>query len=82
MRFVARYLVVLFALTPFVAAQTKLAATPPMGWNSWNWFARKVTDKDWHVSEWSGENGGRHDFTLKRAEWPVAHVTIGLFKRR
>ena len=35
-----------------------------------------------HVSEWSGENGGRHDFTLKRAEWSVAHVTIGLFKRR
>jgi alpha-galactosidase len=23
-----------------------LAATPPMGWNSWNWFAGKVTDKD------------------------------------
>ena len=23
-----------------------LAATPPMGWNSWNWFAEKVTDKD------------------------------------
>ncbi len=27
-------------------AQTALAATPPMGWNSWNWFAAKVTDKD------------------------------------
>jgi hypothetical protein len=25
-------------------AQT-LAATPPMGWNSWNFFAGKVTDK-------------------------------------
>ena len=24
----------------------KVAATPPMGWNSWNFFARKVTDKD------------------------------------
>ncbi len=23
-----------------------LAATPPMGWNSWNFFAGKVTDKD------------------------------------
>jgi alpha-galactosidase len=22
------------------------AATPPMGWNSWNWFADKVTDQD------------------------------------
>jgi alpha-galactosidase len=24
----------------------KVAATPPMGWNSWNFFAGKVTDKD------------------------------------
>ena len=24
----------------------KLAATPPMGWNSWNYFAGRVTDKD------------------------------------
>jgi alpha-galactosidase len=23
-----------------------LAATPPMGWNSWNWFAGKVTQED------------------------------------
>jgi alpha-galactosidase len=29
-----------------LCAQQKLAATPPMGWNSWNWFARKVTDAD------------------------------------
>lgn len=29
-----------------VSAQAKLAATPPMGWNSWNFFAGKVTDKD------------------------------------
>jgi transcriptional regulator with XRE-family HTH domain len=42
---------------------------------------RKLTDKDWHVTEWSGEHG-RRDFTLKRADWPVAHVTIGYFKRR
>jgi alpha-galactosidase len=33
-------------LLPFASAQIKLAATPPMGWNSWNWFAEKVTDKD------------------------------------
>src|SRR5579859_7327928 len=32
---------------PFTApAQTKLAATPAMGWNSWNHFATRVTDKD------------------------------------
>ena len=24
----------------------QLASTPPMGWNSWNWFAGKVTDQD------------------------------------
>src|SRR6185369_5994717 len=27
-------------------AQAQLAATPPMGWNSWNHFAEKVTDAD------------------------------------
>jgi alpha-galactosidase len=26
--------------------QPVLAATPPMGWNSWNWFAGKVTQDD------------------------------------
>src|ERR1700685_3808060 len=32
-------------------AQTKdLAATPPMGWNSWNHFADKVTDADVRAS--------------------------------
>jgi transcriptional regulator with XRE-family HTH domain len=43
---------------------------------------RKVTEKDWQVSEWSGADGARHDFILKRAEWPIAHVTVGYFKRR
>ncbi len=28
------------------AQSTELAATPPMGWNSWNHFAAKVTDAD------------------------------------
>jgi alpha-galactosidase len=28
------------------AAVPVLAATPPMGWNSWNFFAGKVTDQD------------------------------------
>ncbi len=28
------------------AQRTTLAATPPMGWNSWNLFARKVSDAD------------------------------------
>lgn len=46
-------IVVLFALSlgwaagPAIgAAQAQLAATPPMGWNSWNHFAGKVTDAD------------------------------------
>ena len=28
------------------ASTEKLAVTPAMGWNSWNFFAKKVTDKD------------------------------------
>jgi alpha-galactosidase len=31
---------------PHHASAPILAATPPMGWNSWNFFAGKVTDKD------------------------------------
>jgi alpha-galactosidase len=38
-------LVVLAVLATGAGAQT-VAATPPMGWNSWNFFAGKVTDKD------------------------------------
>jgi alpha-galactosidase len=35
------------AAKPHHAATTPvLAATPPMGWNSWNFFARRVSDKD------------------------------------
>jgi alpha-galactosidase len=32
-------------MTP-VFAQSTIAATPPMGWNSWNHFAGRVTDAD------------------------------------
>lgn len=43
-------LVAFFAFSPLALAQAQpavaLAVTPPMGWNSWNWFARTVTDKD------------------------------------
>ncbi len=28
------------------AQQVSVAATPPMGWNSWNHFAEKVTEAD------------------------------------
>ncbi len=36
--------ILLSGVTAF--GQTKLAATPPMGWNSWNHFAGHVTDAD------------------------------------
>ena len=36
----------LLALPIAATAQTKIAATPAMGWNSWNHFAKRVTDKD------------------------------------
>jgi len=37
----------LAALTATAAlAQSPVAQTPPMGWNSWNFFAERVTDKD------------------------------------
>ncbi len=32
-------------LIPVAGAQTPVALTPPMGWNSWNYFAGKVDDK-------------------------------------
>ena len=40
-----------FVAAPVCAVQAQapkpvLAATPPMGWNSWNYFAGRVTDKD------------------------------------
>src|SRR5579863_4804765 len=53
MRMSASLLLVPLALTLVAAApasapaqSSQLAATPPMGWNSWNYFADKVTDKD------------------------------------
>ena len=36
----------LLTLPVALAAQTEVAATPAMGWNSWNHFAKRVTDKD------------------------------------
>jgi alpha-galactosidase len=39
------FVVALLTASLPVSAQ-QLAATPPMGWNSWNWFAGKVTDAD------------------------------------
>jgi alpha-galactosidase len=53
MRIFASLSLAALALTSLAAiAQTKPAAsqlvaqTPPMGWNSWNFFAERVTDKD------------------------------------
>ena len=51
MRFFASLSLAALALASFTsAAQTsvapKVALTPPMGWNSWNYFAGNVTDKN------------------------------------
>lgn len=37
---------ILVPLGSLLAQNSHLAATPPMGWNSWNYFAGHVTDKD------------------------------------
>jgi len=42
-----------FALLPTVSTPVHaqaVAQTPPMGWNSWNFFAERVTDKDIRAS--------------------------------
>ena len=54
MRIFASLSLAVLALASFTANAQKSAApkpalvaqTPPMGWNSWNYFAEKVTDKD------------------------------------
>ncbi|MGA8151366.1 MAG: glycoside hydrolase family 27 protein [Terriglobales bacterium] len=40
------FVVVSLAAIPAASQSAELAATPPMGWNSWNHFAAKVTDAD------------------------------------
>jgi alpha-galactosidase len=46
MRFFAiAFSAILFSAVP-AFCQTNLAASPPMGWNSWNHFAERVTDAD------------------------------------
>ncbi|GGA44177.1 glycoside hydrolase family 27 protein [Dyella nitratireducens] len=46
MRFSCIAVAVLTLLATSVRAETPVAKTPPMGWNSWNYFAEKVTDAD------------------------------------
>ena len=38
-------LVLVFAAQPRPSEAQGVAQTPPMGWNSWNYFADKVDDK-------------------------------------
>lgn len=47
-RFRSLLLFTALAALPATAAlaQSPVAQTPPMGWNSWNFFAERVTDKD------------------------------------
>ena len=47
-RFVSRccLAVILLGASSMAGAQSNLAPTPPMGWNSWNHFYQHVTDAD------------------------------------
>ena len=45
-RFRALLIAALLMPSTLFAQSTTLAATPPMGWNSWNLFAGKVNDAD------------------------------------
>jgi len=46
MRFRTALLAVALSTLSLSAALAQVAQTPPMGWNSWNFFAERVTDKD------------------------------------
>ena len=46
MRFAVLFFVPAVVAGSLSAQTTTLAATPPMGWNSWNYFAGRVTEKD------------------------------------
>jgi alpha-galactosidase len=46
---VSRLLLLAYLLLPqayLLAQNSQFAAAPPMGWNSWNYFRERVTDKD------------------------------------
>jgi phage repressor protein C with HTH and peptisase S24 domain len=44
---------------------------------------RAVDDEAWHVTEFaSHDKGARRDYKLKRADWPTAHVTVGVYDAR
>ena len=43
---------------------------------------RRVTADSWHVRQWNPPEGGKQDFTLKRSEWQICHVTVGRYDKR
>lgn len=45
-------------------------------------FLRRATATAWLVTEWNSDDGGPREFSLKRSEWQLAHVTVGNYKRR
>ena len=50
-----------FTVLALAAAAQPVAATPPMGWNSWNFFAEKVTDADVRAAADAMVSGGMKD---------------------
>jgi len=43
---------------------------------------RRQTPDAWHVRQWNPPAGMKEDFTLRRAEWPICHRTVGKHSRR
>jgi phage repressor protein C with HTH and peptisase S24 domain len=43
---------------------------------------RRQTPDAWHVRQWNPPEGMKEDFTLRRADWPICHRTVGKHSRR
>ena len=77
-RAIAIAIILLFAyLLPICAQETypaqSLAATPPMGWNSWDSYGMKITEPEYKANaEWMTEH-------LKPFDWQYAAVDDGSY---
>jgi phage repressor protein C with HTH and peptisase S24 domain len=43
---------------------------------------RRQTQDAWHVRQWNPPEGMKEGFTLRRADWPICHRTVGKHSRR
>jgi hypothetical protein len=69
------------AAAPRAAAGAVLAATPPMGWNSWDAYAETVTEADLKANaDWMAKNLKASGWTyiVVDAGWYISNHTIGV----